>query len=197
MDEVGRGPLAGPVVAAAVILPENLIIPGLKDSKELREKKREELFGIIQGKALGVGIGIVSETVIDRLNILQATYLAMKEALLKLTLEPDYLLVDGSAIPEMKVGQLALKKGDKLSHSIAAASVIAKVTRDRLMRQLDKEYPLYGFANHKGYGTTAHLKALSKHGACRVHRTSFRPVAQLCSPPSSSVPQPVSRLGRD
>jgi ribonuclease HII len=175
------------VVAAAVILPENLIIPGLKDSKDLKEEKREELSEIIEKKALDIGIGIVGEAVIDRINILRATYLAMKKALLNLTLNPDYLLVDGSAIPEVKVGQLALKKGDKLSHLIAAASVIAKVKRDGLMRQLDKQYPQYGFARHKGYGTVAHLEALTKYGACRIHRTSFRPVAErICLRPGKS-----------
>lgn len=181
VDEAGRGPLAGPVVAAAVILPQDLIIPGVKDSKDLREEKREELFKIIEEKALDIGTGIVSEAVIDRINILQATYLAMKKALLNLRLNPDYLLVDGSAIPGMEVSQLGLKNGDGLSHLIASASIIAKVKRDRLMRKLGRQYPQYGFARHKGYGTRAHLKALAKYGACSIHRTSFRPVAeQIC-----------------
>ncbi len=176
IDEVGRGPLAGPVVAAAVILSPYESIDNLRDSKKLSEKKRDEIFLLLPQKSLGIGIGVINEEIIDRINILQATYLAMKQAIFNLKQKPDYLLVDGFSIPQVKIPQLALKNGDNLSSSIAAASIVAKVTRDKIMKEFDKQYPPYGFASHKGYGTVYHLEALSKYGACEIHRKSFHPV---------------------
>ena len=174
VDEAGRGPLAGPVCAAAVILPTDLEIEGLNDSKKLTEKKREALYDIIIDKALASGITLVSEKVIDEINILQATFLAMKGAVEAMELTPDYVLIDGNREPNL--GQLAVKtivKGDSRSANIAAASILAKVTRDRYMMEMDREYPQYGFAVHKGYGTRAHYQALEQHGPCPIHRMSF------------------------
>ena len=176
VDEVGRGPLAGPVVAAAVILPKSVDIPGINDSKKLSQKKREIFFDEIESKAIDIGIGIISESEIDEINILQATYKAMREALSKLTAKPDIVLVDGN---EANIGDYMQKniiKGDQKSISIAAASIIAKVTRDRMMVEYDKVYPEYGFKNHKGYGTKFHIEALKKFYATPIHRRSFRPV---------------------
>ena len=174
IDEAGRGPLAGPVVAAAVVLADFSIIPGLDDSKVLSEKKRNILFDIIFARADSVGIGVIEPEEIDRINILQATRLAMKNAVSQLHLEPDFLLIDGPIKLDVPCNQLSVIKGDKLSMSIAAAGIVAKVTRDRIMDELDREFPDYGFSKHKGYGTKAHQKAIACHGACRVHRKSFR-----------------------
>jgi ribonuclease HII len=173
LDEVGRGSLAGPVVAAAVILPVNLFIPNIKDSKKLTPKKRIEIYPEILKKAKGVGIGIVGADVIDKINIAQATFLAMKRAIKNLKNEPDGLLVDGFEIPEIGVPQLALIKGEDKSISIAAASIVAKVYRDNLMVNFDREFPHYLFKKNKGYGTKEHLQALRKYHATRIHRKSF------------------------
>ncbi len=174
VDEAGRGPLAGPVCAAAVILPPDLEIPGLNDSKKLSEKKRDELYDIIIEQAVAYGIAMASEQKIDEINILQATFLAMKRAVESLPQKPDFVLVDGNREPDL--GDLPLKtivKGDSRSANIAAASILAKVTRDRYMMELDKEYPQYGFAVHKGYGTRKHYDALEEFGACPAHRRTF------------------------
>ncbi len=173
VDEAGRGPLAGPVVAAAVILPLDVEIEGLDDSKKLSPKKRDVLYREINEKALDIGIGIVDVDVIDQINIHQASLKAMHYAILKFQLKPDYILVDAYTIPEIKYPQKAIKYGDRISFSIAAASIIAKVTRDGIMKNLDLEYPQYGFARHKGYGTQLHRKALEEHGSSPVHRHSF------------------------
>lgn len=173
IDEAGRGPLAGPVCAAAVILPENCIIDGLDDSKKLTEKKREALFDVITEKAIAYGIATASEKEIDEINILQATFLAMRRALNCLDSQPDFALVDGNRDPGLPIPTLTVVKGDSLSASIAAASILAKVTRDRLMLEADKTYPAYNFAKHKGYGTKVHYEALEKYGPCEIHRMSF------------------------
>ena len=173
VDEAGRGPLAGPVCAAAVILPEHLEIPGLTDSKKLTDKKRRELFPIIKEQAIAYGIGLASEQEIDEINILQATFLAMQRALDKLTVKPDLALIDGNREKDFGVSVKTVVKGDSLSMNIAAASILAKVTRDDLMVQLAEEYPQYGFEIHKGYGTKAHYAALRSHGASPIHRMSF------------------------
>lgn len=173
IDEVGRGPLAGPVVAGAVILPKDCDILYLNDSKQLSEKKREELYEIIMEKAVSTGLGFVSPERIDEINILQATYEAMREAIGALSQTPDLLLNDAVTIPEVTVRQIPIIKGDAKSISIAAASIIAKVTRDRLMVQYDSMFPEYGFAGNKGYGAQAHLDALRKFGPTPIHRRSF------------------------
>ena len=173
VDEAGRGPLAGPVCAAAVILPEHLEIPGLTDSKKLTDKKRRELFPIIKEQAIAYGIGLASEQEIDEINILQATFLAMQRALDQLTVKPDLALIDGNREKDFGVPVKTVVKGDSLSMNIAAASILAKVTRDDLMVQLAEEYPQYGFEIHKGYGTKAHYAALTEHGASPIHRMSF------------------------
>jgi len=183
IDEAGRGPLAGPVVAAAVILAKDTFLCGLDDSKKLSPRKRAEIFPEIWREARAVGVGVVSEVIIDRINILQATYLAMSRAVADLSaaglkVSPDCLLVDGMTIPELDILQLAIVKGDSLSISIAAASIIAKVTRDGIMVEQDKLFPQYGFAGHKGYGTKEHLRALDKYGVCSLHRRSFKPVQE-------------------
>jgi ribonuclease HII len=174
VDEAGRGPLAGPVVAAAVIFPSDVMIDRIKDSKVLSEKERERLFDIINEKAISVGIGIVDHNVIDAVNILNATFHSMHEAICKLKYEPEHLLVDGPHFPGANIPFTKIVDGDSECFSIAAASIIAKVTRDRLMVEYDKRYPQYGFAKHKGYGTKAHLEAIKKHGPCEIHRKSFR-----------------------
>ena len=174
VDEAGRGPLAGPVVAAAVILPPGLKIAGLNDSKKLSCKKRNLLYEEITARALDYSLAGATPLEIDHLNIGQATNLAMRRALDKLTLKPGFVLVDGFLIPGLPYTQKALIKGDCLSLSIAAASVLAKVKRDRVMQKLDEQYPGYGFARHKGYGTTEHYEALSRFGPCPGHRQSFR-----------------------
>ncbi len=173
IDEAGRGPLAGPVVAAAVILPMDVEILFLNDSKKLSEKKRELLFDEIKEKAVAFGIGIVGPDVIDEINILQATYQAMREALSKLKVSPNLLLNDAVTIPNIQVEQIPIVKGDTKSVSIAAASILAKVTRDRMMEQYDTLYPEYGFAKHKGYGTKIHMEQLRAIGPCPIHRTTF------------------------
>lgn len=173
IDEVGRGPLAGPVVAAAVILPKDQPILYLNDSKKLSEKKREALYAEIMEKAVGVGIGIVSPQRIDEINILQATYEAMRMAISKLPVRPDVLLNDAVTIPEVDVAQVPIIKGDAKSVSIAAASIIAKVTRDRLMVEYDEVLPGYDFASNKGYGTKAHIAGLKELGPTPIHRRTF------------------------
>ena len=173
IDEVGRGPLAGPVVAGAVILPKDCDILYLNDSKQLSEKKREELYAVIMEKAIATGLGFVAPQRIDEINILQATYEAMREAVSKLNPQPDLLLNDAVTIPGILVKQVPIIKGDAKSISIAAASIIAKVTRDRLMVDYDTVYPEYGFASNKGYGAKAHLEALKKYGPTPIHRQSF------------------------
>lgn len=173
IDEVGRGPLAGPVVAGAVVLPKGSRILYINDSKKLSAKKREELFDIIKEEAVSVGIGMASPERIDEINILQATYEAMQQAICKLNPAPDMLLVDAVTIPEVTTKQVGIVKGDAKSVSIAAASILAKVTRDRMMVELDEVYPEYGFAQHKGYGSAAHIEALKKYGPCPIHRESF------------------------
>lgn len=173
IDEVGRGPLAGPVVAGAVILPRDCQILYLNDSKQLSEKKREELYEVIMENAVSTGLGFVSPERIDEINILQATYEAMHQAIGKLEKEPDLLLNDAVTIPGVEIRQVPIIKGDAKSVSIAAASIIAKVTRDRLMVQYDEIYPEYGFAANKGYGAAAHIEALKKYGPTPIHRRSF------------------------
>lgn len=173
IDEAGRGPLAGPVVAAAVILPKNIFLPFLNDSKKVTEKRRDVLFDEIKQNAIAYGIGIASNTLIDEINILQATYEAMREAINALEKTPDVLLVDAVHIPDINIKQVGIVKGDAKSVNIAAASILAKVTRDRLMAEYDKIYPEYGFASNKGYGTATHIAALKEIGPCAIHRKSF------------------------
>lgn len=173
IDEVGRGPLAGPVVAGAVILPKDCNILYLNDSKQLSKKKREELYDIIMEQAVATGLGYVSPQRIDEINILQATYEAMREAIGRLSVRPDILLNDAVKIPQVKIRQIPIIRGDAKSVSIAAASIIAKVTRDRLMVQYDMVFPEYGFASNKGYGASGHIEALRKYGPVPIHRKSF------------------------
>lgn len=173
IDEVGRGPLAGPVVACAVILRKDCQILYLNDSKQLSAKKREELYDEIMAKAVGVGIGLVSHERIDEINILQATYEAMRMAIARLPVKPDVLLNDAVTIPEVDIKQVPIIKGDAKSVSIAAASIVAKVTRDRLMEQMDEIYPGYDFAGNKGYGSKKHIEGLRELGPCAIHRRSF------------------------
>ncbi len=173
VDEAGRGPLAGPVFAAAVILPEGCEIEGINDSKKLSEKRRNALFDIIREKALSFCVASASETEIDEINILQATFLAMKRAVEGLSITPDIALVDGNQIPPLYLPVRTIIQGDGVSASIAAASILAKVSRDRFLLELDKEYPQYQFAKHKGYGTKLHYEMLAKYGISPVHRKSF------------------------
>ena len=175
IDEAGRGPLAGPVAAAAVILPEGLLIPYVNDSKKLSEKRREELYDVIMEKAVSVGVGLSGPARIDEINILQSTYEAMREAVSKLSVTPAVTLNDAVTIPGLQgnIRQVPIIKGDAKSLSIAAASIIAKVTRDRLMREYDRLYPQYGFAGHKGYGSAEHIRAIREHGPCPIHRRTF------------------------
>ena len=173
VDEAGRGPLAGPVCAAAVILPEGELIPGLNDSKKLTDKKRRELFPIIKEKAIAYGIAFASEQEIDEINILQATFLAMKRAIGQLEGKAEFALIDGNRETDFGVPCLTVVKGDSRSANIAAASVLAKVTRDIYMEELAEKYPQYGFEIHKGYGTKAHYAALRSHGMCDAHRRTF------------------------
>jgi len=194
VDEAGRGPLAGPVVAAAVVLPAEWAESGLpeslqrlNDSKKLTEKIREELFAAIHAQTeIHFGIGIIDALVIDEINILQATHRAMNAALAQFSPPAAHALVDGLRVPTLAVPQTAIVKGDQKSFSIAAASILAKVTRDRLMREYDARWPEYAFAKHKGYGTAAHLAALEQHGPCPIHRRSFAPVRAVvrCAEPS-------------
>lgn len=182
IDEAGRGPLAGPVVAAAVILPRGAELPGLTDSKKLSAPKREHLFGLIYDRALAVGVGVVDHDCVDRVNILQATLLAMKEAVGRLAIPPDYLLIDGISPIPLNLPQRTIKKGDSASISIAAASVVAKVTRDRMMLDYDRQFPGYGFAEHKGYGCASHLAAIAGLGPSPIHRKTFRGVKEHVAP---------------
>jgi ribonuclease HII len=179
IDEVGRGSLAGPVVAAAVILPERHRIRGLRDSKVLPRKRREALYELILDRATAVGVGCMEVEVIDRINILQATKLAMREALGRLTQPPDHLVIDALSLPQVDLPQRPIIDGDAISASIAAASIVAKVTRDRICAEFDARYPAYGFARNKGYGTRRHLDALLAEGPCEWHRRSFAPVRLL------------------
>lgn len=173
IDEVGRGPLAGPVVAGAVILPQDCSILYLNDSKQLSAKKRDELYDVIMENAIAVGIGMASPKRIDEINVLQATYEAMREAISKLSVVPQILLNDAVTIPQVTIPQVPIIKGDAKSVSIAAASIVAKVTRDRMMVEYDKVMPEYGFASNKGYGAAAHIEALKKYGPSPIHRASF------------------------
>lgn len=173
IDEVGRGPLAGPVVAGAVILPKNCEILYINDSKKLSAAKRSELYNIIMKEAVAVGLGMVSPARIDEINILQATYEAMAQAINNLQVKPDILLNDAVTIPQVAIPQVPIIKGDAKSISIGAASIVAKVTRDRLMVEYDKVFPEYGFAENKGYGSAAHIEALKKFGPTEIHRTTF------------------------
>lgn len=172
-DEAGRGPLAGPVCAAAVILPKGLVIPGLNDSKKLSDKRRRELFPIIQQEAVSFGIAFASQEEIDEINILQATFLAMRRAIEQLNPQPEFALIDGNRETDFGVPCKTVIKGDSLSANIAAASVLAKVTRDNWMMEAAEKYPGYGFEIHKGYGTKAHYAALEKLGPCPIHRRTF------------------------
>ena len=173
IDEAGRGPLAGPVCAAAVILPPNLEIPGLTDSKKLTDKKRRELFPVIKEQAIAYGIGMASEKEIDEINILQATFLAMQRALDQLSVKPELALIDGNREKDFGIPVKTVVKGDSLSMNIAAASILAKVSRDDLMVEMAQKYPEYGFEIHKGYGTKAHYAALTAHGPSPIHRMTF------------------------
>jgi len=176
VDEAGRGPLAGPVVAAAVILPEGVVLEGVRDSKEMTERAREKAFSLIHEKALSVGVGVVSAWDIDRTNILQASLQAMRQAILSLDPQPGFCLVDGTHPAPVPIPYRCLKKGDRRSHSISAASIVAKVYRDRIMSSFHERFPVYGFSENKGYGTTQHLAALREQGACPIHRMTFRRV---------------------
>ena len=176
VDEAGCGPIAGPVVAAAAIFADSCRLPGLADSKLLKAEERERLFELIHKKALCVGVGIADVRTVDRINVLSAAHLAMHEAIAKLALQPDLLLVDGRGLPGGSLPQRAIIKGDRTCASIAAASIVAKVIRDRMMQELDAQYPEYGFAQHKGYGTKEHMARLMEHGPCPEHRRSFAPV---------------------
>ena len=176
VDEVGRGPLIGPVVAAAVILPKDYKLDGLTDSKKLSEKKREYFYEIIKKDALAIGIGIVAEKVIDEINIYEATKVAMKEAINKLNIKPEHILIDAMPL-DLDIPTTAIIKGDLLSITISAASVIAKVTRDHMLYEMDKEYPMYDLKNNKGYGTKKHIEAIKKYGITKYHRLSYKPVS--------------------
>lgn len=173
VDEAGRGPLAGPVCAAAVILPPHMEIPGLNDSKKLTDKRRRELFPVIQEKALAYGIAFADHSEIDEINILRATYLAMERALVQLSVKPDIALIDGNRAKDFGLPVQTVVHGDSLSANIAAASILAKVTRDDLMLELAQQYPQYGFVVHKGYGTRAHYEAITQYGPCPIHRMTF------------------------
>ena len=185
IDEAGRGPLAGPVVAAAIIFSKSKLLNklleiGIRDSKLLSPKKREYLSGLILEKCHSSSVGIVSEETIDKINILEASLLAMRRAVEKLEVKPDFLLIDGNrTIENYPVSQIAIPKADQFVFSVSAASILAKVTRDKILVDLDKEYPEYGFAQHKGYGTKFHLKTLNKIGPCKIHRKSFNPIKKL------------------
>jgi len=173
VDEAGRGPLAGPVVACAVILPAGLVIEGVNDSKKITEERRDKLAVCIKTQALAYAFGIVDVAIIEEVNILQATMLAMQNAVECLKTAPKFVLVDGNKLPHLPCEALCIKKGDSASHLIAAASILAKVARDNMMLELHQKYPFYGFDRHKGYGTKAHTDAIAKHGLCPAHRVSF------------------------
>ena len=178
VDEVGRGPLYGPVVAAAVILPKNYRLKGLNDSKKLSEKKRDEFYKIINKDAISIGIGIINEDKIDEVNIYEATKLAMNEAISKLKVKPEHILIDAMPL-DIEIPTTSIIKGDAKSESIAAASVIAKVTRDSMMYELDKKYPMYGFKNHKGYPTKKHIEAINEYGLIPGYRKSYTPIKDM------------------
>ena len=180
VDEVGRGPLAGPVVAAAVILPKNCKIRGLNDSKKIPKKKHLEIFQAVQDQALSIGIGIMDNHVIDKVNIYEATKLAMKEAVSQLEPQPEHLLIDAMKL-ELPISQTSIIKGDANSLSIAAASIVAKVARDKIMANYDQEFPGYDFGQNAGYGTAKHLEGIDKHGITPIHRTSFEPIKTIVS----------------
>ena len=173
IDEAGRGPLAGPVYAAAVILPKGCIIDGLNDSKKLSEKKRDYLFDVIKETAVSYGVGVATQQEIDAINILQATFLAMRRAVDNLSVAPDIALIDGNRRPGLNIAEQDIIKGDAKSMSIAAASVIAKVSRDRYMHEMAEKYPQYQFEKHKGYGTKLHYEMIEKYGICEIHRKTF------------------------
>ncbi|MEG2814396.1 MAG: ribonuclease HII, partial [Oscillospiraceae bacterium] len=194
VDEAGRGPLAGDVYAGAVILPQNYFLEGLNDSKKLNEKRREELYEIIVKDALSFGVGIATVAEIDEKNILQATFLAMKRAVEKLSIEPKLVLVDGNQNPKLDIHSRCVVKGDATSASIAAASIIAKVSRDRYMKELAKQYPQYQFEKHKGYGTTVHYKCLDEFGISDVHRKSF---LKKYLAGEKNIPQKRGELGEE
>ncbi|HEX2056082.1 MAG TPA: ribonuclease HII [Nitrospiraceae bacterium] len=197
LDEAGRGPLAGPVVAAAVILPRCCRLPGLNDSKQLSEAERNRLYGLIRAKACMIGVGAASEQEIDGLNILEATRLAMQRAIAAMSLVPDFLLLDALTIPFVRIPQRAIITGDCLSQSIAAASVVAKVTRDRMMADYHRQYPEYNFLSHKGYCTPEHLRLLKRYGPCAIHRRTFWPVfVRLARGRPSRMQSALERLRR-
>lgn len=176
VDEVGRGPLIGSVVAAAVILPSGFYMSEINDSKKLSEKKREELYPIIMEKAISVGIGVIDSETIDKVNILNATKMAMKMAINNLSVKPEHVLIDAVKL-DIDIPYTAIIKGDAKSESIAAASIVAKVYRDNMMKELDKEYPMYDFKSNKGYGTKKHIEAIKKYGVLKEHRKTFKPVS--------------------
>jgi len=192
IDEAGRGPLAGPVVAAAVILPTRCRLLGINDSKQLPAKDREQVYTAILEQAVGVGVGSADVAEIDQLNILEATRLAMRRAVEKLAPLPDYVLIDAVVLPGFKVPTRPIIKGDSLSVSIAAACIIAKVTRDRLMARYHEIFPDYGFLSHKGYGTAEHLERLARHGPCSIHRRTFAPVQEVMSAATMEYVPPES-----
>ncbi len=179
MDEVGRGPLIGPVVTACVILPKDFVLEGLTDSKKLSEKKREEFYDYIVEHALSIGIGMMDEKVIDEVNIYEATKLAMYQAVANSKIKPQHILIDAMKLEKLEMPSTSIIKGDAKSISIAAASVIAKVTRDRMMMELDKNYPMYGFKSHKGYPTKKHIEAIEKYGLIDGYRKTFKPISEM------------------
>lgn len=179
MDEVGRGPLIGPVVTACVILPKDFVLEGLTDSKKLSEKKREEFYDYIMEHAISVGIGMMDEKVIDEVNIYEATKLAMYQAVEKSKVKPEHVLTDAMKLDKLEMPSTSIIKGDAKSISIAAASVIAKVTRDRMMIELDKKYPMYGFKSHKGYPTKKHIEAIKEYGLIDGYRKTFKPISEM------------------
>ena len=179
MDEVGRGPLIGPVVTACVILPKDFVLEGLTDSKKLSEKKREEFYDYIMEHAINVGIGMMDEKVIDEVNIYEATKLAMYQAVEKSKVKPEHVLIDAMKLDKLEMPSTSIIKGDAKSISIAAASVIAKVTRDRMMIELDKKYPMYGFKSHKGYPTKKHIEAIKEYGLINGYRKTFKPISEI------------------
>lgn len=193
IDEAGRGPLAGPVVASVVILPQGIIIPGINDSKKLTFGQREKLYKIISTVAIDWGVGIVEPEVIDEINILQSTYMAMRQAVAKLRVTPHLLLVDGNrSISDVEIPQYPVPRGDTFVTSIQAASIISKVIRDKIMIEYDTIYPNYSFAKHKGYGTELHLQAIEQYGVCEIHRTTYAPVRELLT---RQVRLPKGRVG--
>ena len=193
LDEAGRGPLAGPVVAAAVILPTRCRLVGVDDSKQVSESERTRLYDVILQRARAVGVGVATEQEIDHLNILEATRLAMRRALASLTPPADCLLIDAVTLPQLAIPSRSIIKGDTLSISIAAASIVAKVMRDRMMMVYHEMYPDYNFLSHKGYGTEEHLRRLAQHGTCAIHRRTFAPVAELLGERNGRWP--LSRTG--